>query len=117
MILSQENFSGRVATALWMLRKGVNKPRQILSLCCSPNGLLKDMSFLSTSALALLTAISGKRAVTLESLLMGLVNKDGEFLPKWRVSLKYTHEGIFVPVSMFLNKVQEFFRTNKPVSM
>lgn len=65
-----------------MLRKGVESPRKVLMIACSPTGDQKDMSYLSTSALALLTSISGKRGITLESLLMGLVNEEGKLLPK-----------------------------------
>jgi len=82
MILSQENFSGRVATALWMLRKGIESPRKILMVACSPSGNNTDTSFLSTSSLALLTSITGKRGITLESLLMGLIDSNGKLLPK-----------------------------------
>lgn len=95
----------------------MEKPRQAITLACSPNGETSDMGFLSTSTLALLTSLSGKRGITLESLLMGLVDKDGKLLPHVpRVSKKNTL-GIFVPVSMFLKKIKEFFSHQSPISL
>lgn len=118
MLLSQNHFSGRVATALWMLRKGLDKTRALISIACSPYGEVKDMSYLSTSALALLTSLSGRRGITLESLLMGLIDEKGKLLPSVpRISTK-SFVGIHVPVGMFIKKVNEYFKFNKgPISL
>jgi hypothetical protein len=117
MLLSQNHFSGRVATALWMLRKGLDKTRAIITIACTPHGDTKDISYLSTSVLALLTSLTGKKGITLESLLMGLVDEKGKLLPSIPRVTTRSFVGIHVPVGMFIKKVDEYFKFSTPISL
>jgi len=72
---------------------------------------------LGTSALALLTAMSGKRGITLESLLMGLINEKGKLLPESKRIRPDAHGSILVPTQMFIRKIKEFFKHEKPLSL
>lgn len=115
MVFSQDHFSGRVAIALWYLKRHFEHPQRILALA---TGMVHGKAVsLGTSALALLTAISGKRGITLESLLMGLIDEKGKLLPGQKVIRPDVHDGIRVPTLMFIRKLKEFFKTQKPVSM
>jgi len=100
-----------------MLRKRVESARKVIMIACSPSGNQSDLSYLSTSALALLTSLTGKRGITLESLLMGLIDSEGKLLPSWKIKNKYTHDGIHVPISMFISKVREYFEKDSIISL
>jgi hypothetical protein len=117
MLLSQNHFSGRVATALWMLRKGLDRTRALIVIACTPHGDTKDISYLSTSVLALLTSLTGKKGITLESLLMGLVDEKGKLLPSVPRVTTRSFVGIHVPVGMFIKKVNEYFKFSTPISL
>jgi hypothetical protein len=100
-----------------MLRKGLDRTRALISIACSPYGDCKDMSYLSTSALALLTSLTGKKGITLESLLMGLVDEKGKLLPSVPRVTTRSFVGIHVPVGMFIKKVDEYFKYTTPISL
>jgi len=75
MALSLDNFKGRITMALWLLRKGFPKVLQVMHLALVPSKTTVGTSFLKASTLALLTSLSGRRGISLESLIMGLIDK------------------------------------------
>lgn len=115
MVFSQDHFSGRVAIALWYLKRHFEHPQRIL--CLATRRAADKVTALGTSALALLTAMSGKRGITLESLLMGLINEKGKLLPESKRIRPDAHGSILVPTAMFIRKIKEFFKHEKPLSL
>jgi hypothetical protein len=67
--------------------------------------------------LALLTSLTGKKGITLESLLMGLVDEKGKLLPSIPRVTTRSFVGIHVPVGMFIKKVDEYFKFSTPISL
>lgn len=113
MVLSQDNFSGRIAIALHLLRRSTKvQVQKIVHLATSPmSGLVKP--YYSTSVLGLLTSLAGKKGLSLESMLLTLVNKEGKLLPEAKRISPTRHEGIRIPYQFVCKKIKDFFVKGK----